>query len=1163
MRLEKLALRRYGHFTDFELNFGEQPASKPDLHVLYGPNEAGKSTTLAAITDLLFGFRKQTPWNFIHTNDMLELEAVLFQAPQRVSLKRFKNRLTNMSHERLERMPLDLQGLSRDDFTRRFSFDEQALQEGGEQILNSQGDVGHALFSASAGLSNLKTMLNKVMEDADNFWEPNRVAKKELTALKQQLREKQAKIKSIRLDSAAYGKRLKERDAAEARRNDFRRECSEVQQRINEIEQKIKASSFAIRYRQHAECRQALESDGVVAIDCPGPLVLDTGEAARAALEKTRQQIEDIRQAMKRRTEQKTQLQSLSDRRQALEFDEQGKKILAAADRITALSTETSAGYEWLQQQAGYLSTIEQCDEKISTFVKRFNLESVSTLESCLPGQTQLKELRTLLSKEQSLRDKLAFTKDELEKLGPEPAEPEPDTEEPLPSVNIDLLENIATRIQQEGLIKQLELAEDKLLKAKQKAGRQATQLGLSVSSLPELDIPESDWLNSRLSELTKARQEASQLQSHINSLQTEILDKKATCRKLTQSGAVDKDHWQRQKLERDKAWQTHSSAIDNQASQATLQQSAREFQVSMHQHDEQTSTALDKSDETAKLRVLGEQIEATQQQLQALEGETSQAIEKRVQRLSQRILERVASFHKYSELDIDSLRQRHTAAKEFKDIMFDCDNCELEVEQIRQRCNEACHSLQGLLGTEVAKTLHLQDLLPYALKTLESAKQTLQEQRLARTEREKQRNAFAERSDVVRSAESALEQWQAFWKSAIADSLFATMTLAQARDTLPEADKMQPVLERRREALEKNGVLQNRTKTRDEAIATLLSDLQCKSLEEANEQLQRLQNNRELSQAFEKDIATVEASLADSKTSLDLQLGELEELRQIYGCDNDVKLIACLSRTEKHRVANDSCVDTLEQLYDLTGERFDDAAVERLIAEHEAGELTPQLQKHKDKYAELSDAYDRANESYALANQAVEDVDDSSEYARLIQQQRNLLLEIEEQARRTMVARTGKHVLLAAMAKFRQENQSAILSQAQQAFATLTLGKYVRLLPREDKQGREQLYAIDSSEKARAVNELSTGTRYQLYLALRAAAYADYAVQRPPLPFVADDIMESFDDNRSAAAFRVMGGMAELGQVLYLTHHKHLIDIAQEVMGKDRVRIHYYQGAD
>ncbi len=48
MRLRRLDLTRYGCFTDFPVDFGERDPSKPDLHVIYGPNESGKSTLLAA-----------------------------------------------------------------------------------------------------------------------------------------------------------------------------------------------------------------------------------------------------------------------------------------------------------------------------------------------------------------------------------------------------------------------------------------------------------------------------------------------------------------------------------------------------------------------------------------------------------------------------------------------------------------------------------------------------------------------------------------------------------------------------------------------------------------------------------------------------------------------------------------------------------------------------------------------------------------------------------------------------------------------------------------------------------------------------------------------------------------------------------------------------------
>ena len=66
MRLIRLDLTRYGKFTDHSLAFGDRPSGSPDLHVVYGPNEAGKSTALSALLDLLFGIEPRSRYDFLH-----------------------------------------------------------------------------------------------------------------------------------------------------------------------------------------------------------------------------------------------------------------------------------------------------------------------------------------------------------------------------------------------------------------------------------------------------------------------------------------------------------------------------------------------------------------------------------------------------------------------------------------------------------------------------------------------------------------------------------------------------------------------------------------------------------------------------------------------------------------------------------------------------------------------------------------------------------------------------------------------------------------------------------------------------------------------------------------------------------------------------------------
>jgi uncharacterized protein YhaN len=53
MRIKRLDLKAFGPFTDRTLEFDSR---KPGLYIIFGPNEAGKSSSLRALKALLYGF---------------------------------------------------------------------------------------------------------------------------------------------------------------------------------------------------------------------------------------------------------------------------------------------------------------------------------------------------------------------------------------------------------------------------------------------------------------------------------------------------------------------------------------------------------------------------------------------------------------------------------------------------------------------------------------------------------------------------------------------------------------------------------------------------------------------------------------------------------------------------------------------------------------------------------------------------------------------------------------------------------------------------------------------------------------------------------------------------------------------------------------------------
>src|SRR3546814_4455601 len=69
--------------------------------------------------------------------------------------------------------------------------------------------------------------------------------------------------------------------------------------------------------------------------------------------------------------------------------------------------------------------------------------------------------------------------------------------------------------------------------------------------------------------------------------------------------------------------------------------------------------------------------------------------------------------------------------------------------------------------------------------------------------------------------------------------------------------------------------------------------------------------------------------------------------------------------------------------------------------------------------------------------------------------------------------------------------------------------------------------------------------------LALRLAALELHLRQAPALPFIADDLFINYDDARSEAGLRALADLSEHTQVIFLSHHPHLVELARRVFGE------------
>lgn len=1170
MRFESLNLRRFGHFTDFQIQFGQHTPGEPDLHVLYGPNEAGKSTTLAAIVDMLYGMKRKTPWNFLHDNKLLELEATLRQESHSVVLKCFKNHWANSENNRLERFPLDLQGLSREDYERRFSFDEQTLQAGGEQILNSDGDVGQALFSASAGLANLKERIDKVMAPANAFWMPNKRSNLQVMDLKSTLAENKKHMDVIELDTNKWKKRVVKLEEATLRRDAIRKSRDNLQQSIQQLEKRKSVQSLAVHYRNLVQQRDALASESIVPPDSILAADFLSAIDARAVLDNTREQLKDCENSQIARVELENQMQQLRQQLEKSAPDEKAQSLLKIAKTIRTLADESALVYEWQGKQSQCQHVIEQCNKEFDDASRRLALAEKTELANVVPGESQLAELQALLVQEQTLSSALYHAQEELDKLAPLPVEPDTanDQIQCKSAPDIDVATELLRSIQEEGLISQIATAQKKLLESQHALQVKSKRAGLSAEQLGKISLPDSQWLNSKLKELSELSGELQRVNEQLAELQAGIIDNQQACEKLVHEGAVDTEQLADSKAARDRAWSEHTRQIDDKNDHSALVKSATVFEKTLFDVDDLQQKVSSSHQLTAKLQLLKSQLRRDQEKHRTLSDIQLVEIQQQKKLCLEQLLGQVAPFWDAKDIDADLLRERH---KQVSDLLIDCDAVDAHVlvlEELQLKASARSQKLLTLLEPlqkperlKALEQLDFEDLLSQTSRQLDA----LKAQRLELNEQQRALSALKEihdkRAGSLAAARKDLVQWQKRWQMLVQETLFADMNLPKARDTLTWIAKLPPLLSRHNEARQELNTLSLQLSTRESAIATVLEEQGEKRFGDVVSRLDAVSENVKTHETLKIQIKSLDDKIQANIEANAVNHRAIQSLRHAMKVESDKELIQLLIRTEQHRSLNDRCKEALAQLLDASDSASAELDIDQLCREKQDDSEAFE-QRLNDLKAELEDAktlYDTTNEARALAEREMQESGDENEHAHLSLERRNLILQTAELARKCAIARSGQTVLHAAIAKFRQEHQSVILSEAQKAFSTLTAGRYTRLLPRDDGKGNEKLYVIDDSRKARDVTDLSTGTRYQLYLALRAAAYADYATQRTPLPFVADDIMESFDDERSAAAFEVLANMAKKGQVIYLTHHQHLISMAQDIVGKDRVSVHYY----
>ena len=167
MKFVRIVFRCFGPFEDQSLDL----SGPGGFHVVFGPNEAGKSSALRGLHALLFGFPGQSADDFRFKYAQFRIHASLEDSTGKTleCIRRKGNKATLRAADDKTEIPESaltrfVGGLQQRQFEQLFGLDSKRLVEGGREIADGRGDLGEALFAAGAGLAGLRDLARTLEE---------------------------------------------------------------------------------------------------------------------------------------------------------------------------------------------------------------------------------------------------------------------------------------------------------------------------------------------------------------------------------------------------------------------------------------------------------------------------------------------------------------------------------------------------------------------------------------------------------------------------------------------------------------------------------------------------------------------------------------------------------------------------------------------------------------------------------------------------------------------------------------------------------------------------------------------------------------------------------------------------------------------------------------
>ncbi|MCH7988707.1 MAG: AAA family ATPase [Planctomycetes bacterium] len=216
-----------------------------------------------------------------------------------------------------------------------------------------------------------------------------------------------------------------------------------------------------------------------------------------------------------------------------------------------------------------------------------------------------------------------------------------------------------------------------------------------------------------------------------------------------------------------------------------------------------------------------------------------------------------------------------------------------------------------------------------------------------------------------------------------------------------------------------------------------------------------------------------------------------------------------------------------------------DMAVVEEDLLDFDAVENSYCIEVLSSESTDLDEDADRAFEKLGRVKEQIHVLEKDRRAPRLrlefSQNENQLKLKIEE----WLALQWAGRILEKVRSRFERTRQPATLTAASHYLNRLTAGKYANIWT---PLGERRLMTDNQDGRTLKVEQLSGGTREQLFLSIRFALVDEFRRQGIELPMVLDDVIVNFDQQRAEAAVETLLELTARGhQILFFTCHAHL----------------------